>query len=102
MATLHFLALEDVLESTGERGLHGTGRRWSILTTNSVAKLSKRESPVVLCLWVFMGDPRKLPKAPNTKSKRSSRKFGVQNTAQSWVLFKINEKVLEDTQRGVN
>jgi len=43
MATLHFLALEDILESIGERALHGTGRRWNVLTTNSVASSQERK-----------------------------------------------------------
>jgi hypothetical protein len=51
MATLHFLALVDVLESIGEQALHGTGRRWSLLTTNSVAS-SLREK----VLTVFVHD----------------------------------------------
>ena len=53
MATLHFLALVDNLESIGEQALHGTGRRWSVLTTNSVAKLSQKQSSVGLCSWLI-------------------------------------------------
>lgn len=48
-ATLHFLALVDILKSIGEQALHGTGRRWGVLTTNSVAS-SLREKG----LFVFV------------------------------------------------
>jgi hypothetical protein len=67
VATLHFLALVDILESTGEQALHGTGRRWSVLTTNSVAKLSKLKKVLWSLFMALYANARNLPKAPNVK-----------------------------------